>query len=602
MSNMEINAETAIIYTRVSSLQQSRDDRVSLDEQRELCLAHAAGKGWDVVDAVREVKSAGTVRGRPVLLDAMRRVREGEANILLTYDLDRLTREQAGIVVIDEEIRRGNGRLEFVTQDFEDSATGRFMRSARAFAAEIELERISARSSMGRRGRVANGRLLVSKHSRYGYRYAGEKKGHYEIDPEQAPVVQRLFADFVAGKSISRIVTELNEEDVPTNSGEGRWHKPTVWNMLRSRAYLGEARMFRTRYCQDENGGKRRTWREEDETVKLPEGTIPAIIDQRTFERAQARLERNKSDLVRPTEATDALLRGGFVRCGACGRRMTVKRNHPRGRLQVRYICQYRDTCRSHVISAPMLDEAVWSRVAAILAEPERLRKILVVPGRDLPGEIAATEERSAELRREETGLVRLAARLEEGDDAAESLLAQVRETAQRRRVQEETRERLVAEARDEESRLARIEATIAAVEETSAAGTLDYEGKRQALSDLGVWVEVYPSWHESNFRWVMCAFEQGEHGPRWWVDGEVLNEAAVSDAASPSQPANRKSPRTRTARRTEPYSYACAVPSAPPEWPGARSSSAPAIARGRGRGAPARHSHPRDKPSGRSR
>jgi hypothetical protein len=88
--------------------------------------------------------------------------------------------------------------------------------------------------------------------------------------------------------------------------------------------------------------------------------------------------------------------------------------------------------------------------------------------------------------------------------------------TSQRRRAREGAQERLLTEARHEESWLARIEATIAAVEEASAAGELDYEDKQQALSDLGVWIDIYPNWQPSNFRWVMAAFEQRENSSRW--------------------------------------------------------------------------------------
>ena len=61
----------------------------------------------------------------------------------------------------------------------------------------------------------------------------------------------------------------------------------------------------------------------------------------------------------------------------------------------------------------------------------------------------------------------------------------------------------------DEATRRDRIEAMIAMVEQAGATETLDYKGKRQALSDLGVWVKVYPDWQESPYRWVMVAFEE---------------------------------------------------------------------------------------------
>src|SRR5215212_9326191 len=95
----------AIIYTRVSSIQQSADDKVSLDQQAEACLTYADARSYEVVDVVREVRSAGTVRERPVLFDSMRRIKDRQADVLLAYCLDRLTRQQSGIYSIDETIR-----------------------------------------------------------------------------------------------------------------------------------------------------------------------------------------------------------------------------------------------------------------------------------------------------------------------------------------------------------------------------------------------------------------------------------------------------------------------------------------------------------------
>jgi hypothetical protein len=137
----------------------------------------------------------------------------------------------------------------------------------------------------------------------------------------------------------------------------------------------------------------------------------------------------------------------------------------------------------------------------------------------------------------------------------------------------------------------------IAAIEPAGATETLDYSGKRQALSDLGVPVAVYPSWHESPYRWVMSAFEMKDGGRRLWVDGEALNRvlaAASPDALPPRSPA-----RTRAAGTSGLLYHACAAPSARAGRPGGRAWSAPASGRDRGRGAPARRRRLTDRRSG---
>jgi site-specific DNA recombinase len=332
--------------------------------------------------------------------------------------------------------------------------------------------------------------------------------------------VQRIFADYVAGKSINRLVNELNAEGVPTASGRGRWHKPTVWKVLGNRAYLGEARMMRRKYHNGHDGRAGFVWRSTEETVPLPEGTIPPLVDQATFDRVQLRLERNKEAMHDPQAKTDTLLRGGFVKCGSCGCNMVVVRQ----RKYTFYKCQtserMKGECVWHTISATALDAAVWSRVEAILSEPERLRRILAVPTRDLAAEIAEIDSRIEELQREYSNLAGLVRRLGEGDDATEGLLDEMREGKHRQRALEESRHRLADEAEDAEARARRVEATIEAVSGLSEqVAALDYHSKRQVLIDLDVTVAVYPSRHESPYHWVMKAFDRDDRGRHLWLD-----------------------------------------------------------------------------------
>ena len=52
-------------------------------------------------------------------------------------------------------------RLDFVTEDFENTATGQLLRSVKAFAAELEREKIVERTMRGKRERARSGRLPI---------------------------------------------------------------------------------------------------------------------------------------------------------------------------------------------------------------------------------------------------------------------------------------------------------------------------------------------------------------------------------------------------------------------------------------------------------
>ena len=75
---------------------------------------------------------------------------------MLCYALDRLSRSQIDTAILVDRIESAGASLALVTEDFEKSATGTFLRGAKAFAAELEREKIGERTQRGRRARVAS--------------------------------------------------------------------------------------------------------------------------------------------------------------------------------------------------------------------------------------------------------------------------------------------------------------------------------------------------------------------------------------------------------------------------------------------------------------
>jgi site-specific DNA recombinase len=81
---------------------------------------------------------------------------------LLCYALDRLSRSQVDTAILVDCIESAGASLALVTEDFEKSATGTFLRGVKAFAAELEREKIAERTQRGRHARVTSGKPLVS--------------------------------------------------------------------------------------------------------------------------------------------------------------------------------------------------------------------------------------------------------------------------------------------------------------------------------------------------------------------------------------------------------------------------------------------------------
>jgi site-specific DNA recombinase len=105
--------------------------------------------------------------------------------------------------VLFEEVQQADGRLEVVTEKFEDTAIGRFILAARAFMAEVEREKIAERTMRGKRERARHGRIPQAMgRGCYGYRY-DERTGVRKIDEYQAEIIRRVFRRYNESRSFS---------------------------------------------------------------------------------------------------------------------------------------------------------------------------------------------------------------------------------------------------------------------------------------------------------------------------------------------------------------------------------------------------------------
>src|SRR4051812_2241415 len=215
----------AVVYSRVSTDPQESDG-TSLDTQERAGVDFCARGNWPVVERIRDAASgftldrAGVGRLRQLL-------RQGLVDVVVCHAVDRLSRNQNHIGVLFDEIQQAGARLEFVTETFEDTAVGRFILAARAFAGEVEREKIVERTTRGKLARAKEGRIPQAfGRGTYGYTYNPTTKQR-EVEPSQAEVVRRIFQRYAETRSFSRVADELNAHSIPAYGG-GRWYALTI--------------------------------------------------------------------------------------------------------------------------------------------------------------------------------------------------------------------------------------------------------------------------------------------------------------------------------------------------------------------------------------
>ena len=144
--------QRAVLYARVSSDDRGRDGR-NLSGQLEMCRQYALEQGWQIVAELAEDDrgASGASFELPELSKVLDMAEAGEFDVLAVRELDRLSRNLAKQLIVEEELNRQGVQVEYVLEDYPDSPEGRLNKHIRATIAEYEREKITERMSRGRR-------------------------------------------------------------------------------------------------------------------------------------------------------------------------------------------------------------------------------------------------------------------------------------------------------------------------------------------------------------------------------------------------------------------------------------------------------------------
>ena len=401
-----------IVYLRVSTDAQERGG-TSLDTQERDSTEYARAKGETVTQVIRDVASGASL-DRPGLEQVRRAMRDGSCDVVLAHAVDRLSRNQNHIGVLLDEAEEAGVRLDFVTEEFEQTLVGQFILAARAFVAATEREKIVERTVRGKKERARSGRLpQATGKGCYGYTYVLET-GRRKLNPEQAPIVVRIFEEFVRGKGVSRITDELNADGIPTFTGK-RWYPITVHRVLRNETYTGRTVFGKTGTRMVRRPGRKRRIREvferpESEHIEI-EGASPPIVPSELFERAQARLDDPARHAQHKPSRTYPLR--GRLRCH-CGSAMTghaVNRGrYSYYRCNRLYLSAQDERCASRMVRTEVLESTVRQTLSELLADPamvlEMAEALRFDPGNG--ARLAELERELGKLRESESRLVDL--------------------------------------------------------------------------------------------------------------------------------------------------------------------------------------------------
>ena len=236
----------AAVYARVSSEQQAKNDTVASQLDALNSRVEQDGLALDPeLSFVDEGYSGGSLL-RPALERLRDQAAAGALDRLYVLAPDRLARRYAYQVLLVDELHRCGLEIVFLDHPPGGTPEEELLLQVQGMVSEYERAKILERSRRGKRYAARRGSVSVLTNAPYGYRYVAKNEGggqaRYEVIPEEARVVERVFA--WAGLErcpLAEIGRRLRREGVRTRTGRECWSRTTLWGMLRNPAYRGEA-------------------------------------------------------------------------------------------------------------------------------------------------------------------------------------------------------------------------------------------------------------------------------------------------------------------------------------------------------------------------
>jgi site-specific DNA recombinase len=370
-------SETAIIYTRVSSYEQSKG--TSLETQLDACRRYCAAQGLTVLGEYADAHT-GTELRRPGFDALMVAARAQPPTFVVLHDVDRLGRDRIVIAYAERDLERLGVRVAYVLGGGTRDDSDKLLASIKQAIAVYDNQRRAVRTRDGMEGRVRRGQPMVSARAPYGWEYVpGDRAGQLVHHPEEAPIVQKIYQWMVHDHlTTCEIAHRLTAQGVPTRADRAgsiihkqtayaQWDHRSIAKIVKAEVHKGEWAWGKTKRVKVDENHYRQRPRPREEWVTV---TVEPLVDSDTWQRAQDQLAANRRYAIRNARH-DYLLRS-LIFC-SCGRRWG---GHQRGRDDTRlfyrcggFVCPQRFS-----ISAEMLEGAVLGAVKAFLSDPETRR------------------------------------------------------------------------------------------------------------------------------------------------------------------------------------------------------------------------------------
>ena len=321
----------AYAYYRLSQEEaQDGQSSASIINQKKIVEAYCAQRGIVLLDSFVDDGWSGSNFERPGFQKMMKALQAGKANMVITKDLSRLGRDMREASYYAEQFFPEHQIHYVAIADNFDSELENIMAPFQFAMNEVYLRDGSRKVKDVLRMKRSKGEYCACPP--FGYKKDPRNRDRLVPDEETAPIVAQIFQRSAAGDSCIKIAQELTAAGVITplkyrvlyrdnfsDTGAARatdcWNYTTVKRIVKNQVYLGNTLLGKTRKASIKS---RKKISIPQEDWAITSNTHEPLVDQMTFDRAQANLGKGSRDYRQYDHVRKSIF-GGIAVCSRCG-------------------------------------------------------------------------------------------------------------------------------------------------------------------------------------------------------------------------------------------------------------------------------------------
>lgn len=336
----------------------------------------------------RGISGSDALEDRPGLsVDLIGAVERGEIKALLVEHTDRLSRYDSDLLLLKNIFKHHGVKVFTINGEVSDFQWTFDSHSNADFSAKLATRVKRAHDAM------AENRERIPGSLAYGYDLADPtrndltKRGLWVKNASEIVILIRIFTEYAAGVTPSRICEGLMRDGIPSPTGKKHWCKNSIVGgighgrgLLHNRIYIGE--YIRNRYTAPKHPITRKPQVRAQPPENLVVVAMPhlRIISDELWNAAHAvRLQRQHKhghNVGRPLTARKQGIFSGLLLCGACMGQMTVYANNIKGqRVACRNASRFKTCSHSKTYDLARITNGTLDEVQKALQNPILLKE-----------------------------------------------------------------------------------------------------------------------------------------------------------------------------------------------------------------------------------